>query len=396
MRSSESDRLWALAFRHAPVGKIVRIVSVVGARPQFVKLAPISRAIAARQADGQPLEHLVVHTGQHYDAAMSEVFFGELELPAPAVNLGVGSGSHAQQTAQMLTAIEDFLVAHSPDAVVVYGDTNSTLAGALASTKLWIPTAHVEAGLRSYNRRMPEELNRLAADHLCDLLLAPTRTAVGNLGREGLAKHTVLVGDVMLDAVLHNIELARHRSTIVDRLGLGGVEYAVATIHRASNTEPEMLARLLAGLRLVARQLPVVLPLHPRTRAALDAAGMGAELSAGLRYVEPLPYLDMLRLVDAAAVVLTDSGGLQKESFILGRPCVTLRDETEWVETLEAGANSLAGTEPDRINAAVEAWRTRGWGRADALGGKARALYGAGMAAGRIVDQLVALRARRV
>ena len=373
----------------------MRIVSVVGARPQFVKLAPISRAMGARQSSGQSLEHLVVHTGQHYDSAMSEVFFSELDLPAPAVNLGVGSGSHAQQTAQMLTSIEEFLVERSPDAVVVYGDTNSTLAGALASTKLRIPTAHVEAGLRSFNRHMPEELNRLAADHLCDLLLAPTRTAVENLSREGLGASTILVGDVMLDAVLRNIDLARQRSQIVDRLGLGGVEYAVATIHRASNTEPKSLTRLLAGLGRVARKLPVVLPMHPRTRMALDAAGIGRGPAAGLRYVEPLSYLDMLRLVDSAAVVLTDSGGLQKESFILGRPCVTLRDETEWVETLEVGANTLAGTDPDRIDTAVGAWRGRNWGRDDALGVKARALYGEGRAAERIVDQLVALQARR-
>jgi UDP-GlcNAc3NAcA epimerase len=378
------------------LGEPMRIVSVVGARPQFVKLAPIARAMVSRQSSGESLEHLVVHTGQHYDAAMSEVFFSELDLPAPAANLGVGSGSHAQQTARMLPAIEEFLVACSPDAVVVYGDTNSTLAGALAATKLGIPTAHVEAGLRSFNRRMPEELNRLAADHLCDLLLASTQAAVENLAREGLGEQSALVGDVMLDAVLHNIELARQRSRVVDLLGLGGVEYAVATIHRASNTEPETLARLLAGLGRVARQLPVVLPIHPRTRAALDAAGLGAESVAGMRYVEPLSYLDMLRLVDSAVLVLTDSGGLQKEAFILGKPCVTLRDETEWVETLEAGANLLAGTDPDRINAAVQAWRGRGWGRGDALGVKARALYGEGQAAERIVDEVLAMRTRRV
>ena len=367
-------------------------MSVVGARPQFVKLAPIVRVIATRRAGGQELEHLVVHTGQHYDAAMSDVFFGELGLPEPAANLGVGSGSHAQQTARMLTALEGFLIAQPPDAVIVYGDTNSTLAGALVATKLRLPTAHVEAGLRSFHRRMPEELNRLAVDHLCDLLLAPTQAAVANLEHEGLGERTALVGDVMLDAVLHNLELARGRSRIVDDLGLVGRDYAVATIHRASNTEPEALALLLAGLEQVAQQLPVVLPMHPRTRAALHGVGMDRDPAAGLQMVEPLPYLDMLRLVDGAALVLTDSGGLQKEAFILGRPCVTLRDETEWVETLEAGANVLAGTDPDRICAAVEAWRKRGWGRADALGSRARTLYGEGTAAERIVDEVLAMR----
>lgn len=366
-------------------------MSVVGARPQFVKLAPVARAVAARRTGGEELEHLVVHTGQHYDAGMSGVFFDDLELPEPAANLGVGSGTHAQQTARMLTALEGFLVAHSPDAVVVYGDTNSTLAGALAATRLGLPTAHVEAGLRSFHRRMPEELNRLAVDHQCDLLLAPTQAAVANLEREGLGGRTAWVGDVMLDAVLHNLGLARRRSDVLQRLGLDGADYLVATIHRAGNTEPDSLARLLAGLGEVARRLPVVLPLHPRTRAALRVAAADWQPPTGLRLVEPLSYLDMLRLVDGAAAVLTDSGGLQKEAFILGRPCVTLREETEWVETLEAGANVLAGTDPERMLAAVEAWQGRGWGRAESLGSRAHELYGGGKAAGRIVEAVLAM-----
>ena len=370
----------------------MRIVSIVGARPQFVKLGPIARELATRKVSGQPLEHVIVHTGQHYDATMSEVFFAELELPEPAANLDVGSGSHAQQTARMLTALEDFLIANGPDAVIVYGDTNSTLAGALAATKLGIPTAHVEAGLRSFNRRMPEELNRLAADHLCDLLLAPTSTAVENLGREGLAERTRQVGDVMLDAVLHHIDLARRRSNVVARLGLDGRDYAVATLHRASNTEPETLLRLLTGLNQVAAELPIILPLHPRTRAILRDTSVDWQPAAGLRIVEPLPYLDMLRLVDAASLVLTDSGGLQKEAFILGRACITLREETEWTETLEAGANRLAGVDPDRIRAAVDAWRERDWGHADTLGRRALTLYGEGRAAQCIVDAVLAIR----
>ena len=372
----------------------MRIVSVVGARPQFVKLGPIDRAFAERRTCGAALEHLVVHTGQHYDAGMSDVFFGELELPEPVANLGIGSGSHAQQTGRMLMAIEEFLAERSPDAVIVYGDTNSTLAGALASTKLGLPTAHVEAGLRSFNRRMPEELNRLAVDHLSDLLLAPTRAAVANLEHEGLAERTAWVGDVMLDAVLHNLGLARARLDVVERLGLRGADYAAATVHRSANTEPETLARLFEGLERIASQLPVVLPIHPRTRAALLAIDPDWQPAAGLSLVEPLSHLDMLRLVDAAALVITDSGGLQKEAFILGRPCVTLRDETEWVETLDAGANTLVGTDPERLQAAVEAWRAKRWGRVDMFGGKARESYGGGQAAQRIVGEVIAMLGR--
>jgi UDP-N-acetylglucosamine 2-epimerase len=236
---------------------------------------------------------------------------------------------------------------------------------------------------------MPEELNRLAVDHLSDLLLAPTQVAVANLEHEGLAERTAWVGDVMLDAVLHNLGLARARSNVVEQLGLHGVDFAVATVHRSGNTEPESLMRLLAGLERVARQLPVVLPIHPRTRAALRGVDPDWQPSPGLTLVEPLSHLDMLRLVDAAALVITDSGGLQKEAFILGRPCITLRDETEWVETLDAGANTLVGTDAERLQAAVETWRERNWGREDAFGGKALDSYGGGKAAGRIVDAVV-------
>jgi UDP-N-acetylglucosamine 2-epimerase len=373
-------------------GSRLRIVSVVGARPQFVKLGPIDRAFAERRASGAALEHLVVHTGQHYDAAMSDVFFAELGMSEPAANLGIGSGSHAQQTGRMLMAIEAFLADRAPDAVIVYGDTNSTLAGALASTKLGLPTAHVEAGLRSFHRRMPEELNRLAVDHLSDLLLAPTQAAVANLAREGLGERTAWVGDVMLDAVLHSLELARARSEIVERLGLGGLDFAVATIHRSANTEPDTLMRLLAGLERVAPQLPVVLPIHPRTRAALRGIDADWQPAAGLRFVDPVAHVDMLRLVDAAALVITDSGGLQKEAFILGRPCVTLRDETEWVETVEAGANATVGADPGRLEAAVEHWRMRDWGRTDMLAAKAFSLYGEGGAAERIVEAVLDMR----
>jgi len=368
----------------------VNLVSVVGARPQFVKLAPIQREIAARVAGGQSLAHDVVHTGQHYDAAMSEVFFRELGLSQPAVNLGVGSGSHARQTANMLMALEAYLEDKRPDAVLVFGDTNSTLAGALAATKLGLTTVHVEAGLRSFNRCMPEELNRVVTDHLCDLLLVPTDAALQNLACEGLSGRSRLVGDVMLDAVIFNLEIARQDSRIVEQLALKGAEYAVATVHRASNTHPKVIAQLLEGLNRIAQDMPVVFPMHPRTRAVVQSKLVGWKPASNLCVVEPLSYLDMLRLVDESAIVLTDSGGLQKETFILGRPCVTLREETEWGETLAAGANIVVGTEPCRLMAAVDNWRKKGWGRADELGRKALALYGQGRAAHRILDAIVA------
>lgn len=369
----------------------MRIVSVVGARPQFVKLAPIARALAAKNAPAGDIEHLVVHTGQHYDTSMSDVFFRDLDLPVPAANLGVGSGSHGTQTAGMLTAIEGFLEQHRPDIVIVYGDTNSTLAGCLAATKMSIATAHVEAGLRSFNRRMPEELNRVATDHLSDLLLAPTDAAVENLEREGLGARTRLAGDVMLDALLHNIAIARRSSTVVRQLGLNDGDYAVATVHRASNTEPSALKELLAGLVKVAAQMPVVLPLHPRTRAALSTTDRLLHESSALRFIDPLPYLDMLRLVEGATVVLTDSGGLQKEAFMLGRPCVTLREETEWTETVEAGANILAGTGAGQLLEAINHWRARDWARHDELASKAMHCYGNGTAAELIAGAVVAL-----
>jgi len=372
-------------------GRAVRIVSVVGARPQFVKLAPIVRVIVARRASGQALEHLVVHTGQHYDAAMSDVFFGELGLPEPAANLGVGSGSHAQQTARMLTALEGFLIAQAPDAVIVYGDTNSTLAGALVATKLRLPTAHVEAGLRSFHRRMPEELNRLAVDHLCDLLLAPTQAAVANLEHEGSASapHWSAMSCWTRCSTTSNLPEAGRASSTT----WGSV---AATTWWRPSTAPatRSLKRSRCCWRDSSRshsssRRPAHAPPHPR-RAARRRHGPAPGGGPADGRTAALP--GHAATGGRAALVLTDSGGLQKEAFILGRPCVTLRDETEWVETLEAGANVLAGTHPDRICAAVEAWRKRGWGRADALGSKARTLYGEGTAAERIVDEVLAMR----
>lgn len=313
----------------------MRMVSVVGARPQFVKLAPVATAF-----ERKGLDHLIIHTGQHYDFLLSQVFFSQLGIPEPAVHLGVGSGTHGQQTGAMLAAVENDLVSRRPDCVVVYGDTNTTLAGALAAAKLHIPVAHVEAGLRSFNRRMPEEHNRVVTDHLADILLAPTEVALENLRREGLGARGVLVGDVMAD-VLYQVrdQLPVHASPVPPRLA--GGEYLVATIHRAENTdERDRLAsvvRALAGL-----PFPVLLLAHPRL--VRRAAEHGVELCVGaIEPLEPLPFVETIATVAGSRGVVTDSGGLQKEAFLLGVPCTTLRCETEWVETLEGGWNVLAG-----------------------------------------------------
>jgi UDP-GlcNAc3NAcA epimerase len=309
------------------------ILSVVGARPQFVKAAPVSRALAAAG-----LREILVHTGQHFDAAMSDVFFDELDIPRPAHELDVHSLSHGAMTGRMLEKLEVVMLAERPDMALVYGDTNSTLAGALAAAKLHIPVAHVEAGLRSFNKAMPEEQNRIVADHLSTLRLCPTLVSVSNLSREGIAEGVVHVGDVMYDTTLFAAGRAKARSRILETLGLAPRSYAVATVHRAENTDdPARLARVFDWLSAAARSQPVVLPLHPRTRAALGAR----PAPEGVRFVAPLGYLDMTRLVSQAAAVFTDSGGLQKEAYFHRVPCVTLREETEWVETIEAGWNRL-------------------------------------------------------
>ncbi len=366
----------------------VRVVQIVGARPQFIKLAPVSRQLAR---PGSGVQELIVHTGQHYDPQMSAVFFAELGIPPPAANLEVGSAAHGRQTAAMLERIEDFLLESRPDAVIVYGDTNSTLAGALAAAKLRLPVAHVEAGLRSYNRSMPEELNRVATDHLSDLLLAPTEAAVRNLAREGLSDRTRLVGDVMYDAVLANRELARSESRMLQQLGLTAGAFGLVTVHRAESTAPEVLSRVLALLERVSGVLPLVMPLHPRTRAAIGSALPDWRPPAQLRLIDPVGSLDMLQLTGAAAVVITDSGGLQKEAFILGTPCVTLRGETEWVETLECGANTLVGADTAAAVAAVQLAMTQGPPfRTDAASRAAR-FYGEGKAAGNCAQAVVEL-----
>jgi UDP-GlcNAc3NAcA epimerase len=335
----------------------VKILTVVGARPQFVKAAMVSRAIVLHNERGQglPIVEDIVHTGQHYDPAMSQVFFDELGIPEPAVNLAVGSGSHAETTARMLEGIEREIVARRPDWVLLYGDTNSTLAGALAAAKLHVPVAHVEAGLRSFNRRMPEEINRVLTDHVSDLLFCPTKTAVENLTREGISRGVHHVGDVMYDAALTFGEIARRESNILEQLGLKAKGYYLATVHRAENTDDRgRLSGILEGLGELARQLPVVFPVHPRTRKCIQNQGLLAD-SDGIRMIEPVSFLDMIRLEQEAMVILTDSGGVQKEAYFHGVPCVTLRDETEWVETVEAGWNRIAGADGRTIAEASHA-----------------------------------------
>ena len=340
----------------------MRLLNVVGARPQFVKLAPVCRAIDAHNAEhpSAPIQNVILHTGQHYDPGLSDVFFEELEIPRPDVALGVGSGSHGQQTGKMLQAIEEYLLKDKIDAVVVYGDTNSTIAAALAAVKLHIPVVHVEAGLRSFNRRMPEEINRIATDHISDLLLAPTPTAVRNLSDERLSDRTRFTGDVMLDAVLFNREIARRQSVAMARLGLDNKRYAVATVHRAENTDGPRLLQVMDALARVATEgLPIVLPLHPRTSNKIKSELPNWRAPQALQIIEPLGYLDMLRVVDGASMVLTDSGGLQKEAFFLGKPCITMRDETEWVETVEGQGNIVTGVDASAITRAVATWKQR-------------------------------------
>jgi len=369
--------------------KPVRLVQIVGARPQFIKLAPVSRALA-RHADR--VSELIVHTGQHYDPHLSQVFFDQLTIPRAAVNLEVGSGTHGRQTAAMLERIEAYLLAEQPAAVIVYGDTNSTLAGALAAAKLHIPVAHVEAGLRSFNRAMPEELNRVATDHLSDLLLAPTDTALGNLAREGLQARTHLVGDVMYDALLANIATARQRSGILERLSVGSATFGLVTVHRAESTDAAVLGSVLGLLcELAGTVVPLIFPVHPRTRAAIQHSMPEWRAPSALTMIEPLGPLDMLRLTQAAAVVITDSGGLQKEAFMLGRPCVTLRGETEWLETVEAGANTLVGHDLSKAVAAVRHALAHGAQIGQAAARQAGALYGQGQAAERCVASILQL-----
>ncbi len=323
----------------------MKVATVVGARPQFPKAAALARALR------QHHEQFVIHTGQHYDEMMSDVFFRDLGLPEPDVNLGVGSGSHAVQTARMLEGIEAILQKHDPDLLVVFGDTNSTIAGALAAAKLQIPVAHVEAGLRSHNRAMPEEINRILTDHVSDYLFCPTQTAADCLRREGIEHGVHQVGDVMFDSLLASLPLASQaEDSVLESHGVKPGCFYLATIHRPANTDnPEVLQRLWQALE--ALNLPVLLPLHPRTKAALGDSSLNS--GGNLIATPPVGYLEMLALERNARAILTDSGGVQREAYFLSIPCVTLRDETEWPETLAGDWNVLAGTDPEMISAAA-------------------------------------------
>jgi len=347
----------------------MRILTVVGARPQFVKAAVVSREIRRRREGGADLHEDLVHTGQHYDRGMSQVFFEQMDIPAPAAHLGVGSGSHGAQTGAMLAAVEAEIQGRQPDVVLVYGDTNSTIAGALAAAKLHVPVAHVEAGLRSFNRKMPEEVNRVLTDHCSTWLFCPAAASAAQLAREGITDGVHVVGDVMVDALLHY----RNRAERPPR----PQPFALATIHRAENTDdPARLRTLIRSL--CEAPLPVVLPLHPRTKAALEREGLAA--SGALQCVPPLSYFEILGHLDACAFVLTDSGGLQKEAYVFGKRCVTLRDETEWTELVDVGGNRVVGADADRIRAAM-AWAATPLTDAPPV-------YGAGDAGVKIVDFL--------
>ncbi|MBU0516307.1 MAG: UDP-N-acetylglucosamine 2-epimerase (non-hydrolyzing) [Proteobacteria bacterium] len=363
----------------------MRVVSIGGARPNFIKIAPVANAIDAANhgttSTPEYLEHTVVHTGQHYDDVMSSVFFEQLGVPPPITDLGVKEDTHGAMTGRMLARMERFLLDHRPDLVLVYGDTNSTLAGALAAAKLDIPVGHVESGLRSFNRRMPEEINRVVTDHLSTVLFCPTRRAVDNLAAEGLRTGVHLVGDVMYDVLLTYRHLALTRSDILNHLGLPAGGFAVATCHRAGNTDQsERLAQILDGLAAIAQETRVVFPMHPRTRKRVTEGGLWDRLGQ-VMVVEPVSYLDMIRLQEAATVVITDSGGMQKEAFFLGRPCLTIRDDTEWPETLTGGANRLVQADRESIAAAYAAAAGTSVPKSD--------VFGDGDAAQRIVRLVV-------
>jgi UDP-N-acetylglucosamine 2-epimerase len=354
----------------------MRIVTVVGNRPQFIKAAAVSGLLRERH------EELLVHTGQHYDEELSRVFFSELGLAAPDRELEIGGGTNSQQTARMLAALAPLLGELTPDAVLVYGDTNSTLAGALAAAQARVPVIHVEAGMRSFDRAMPEELNRVLTDHISDLLLCPSDSAAANLHTESVAGRVVVVGDVMVDVALRRLQAAREDDATVAKHGLTGGEYLLLTAHRAGNVDHrERLHRLFS--LIAALPAPVVLPLHPRTRARLDAAGLLDELSAidGLRVLDPLGYVEFSTLLCHARAIVTDSGGVQKEAYLAGVPCVTLRANTEWVETVATGWNTLVDLDADAALSALAAPPPR----------ERPQLYGDGHAAERCVEQIGAL-----
>jgi UDP-N-acetylglucosamine 2-epimerase (non-hydrolysing)/UDP-GlcNAc3NAcA epimerase len=355
----------------------VKIVTVIGNRPQFVKAAAVSGPLRREH------DEVLVHTGQHYDDELSTIFVTELGMPRPEIELGLGGGTNSEQTARMLGTLGDLLRAQAPDAVLVYGDTNSTLAGALAAAQLRVPLAHVEAGMRSFDRAMPEELNRVLTDHAADLLLVPSEGAAANLAREGVAGHVEVVGDVMVDVAALLAPRARADDGPLQAAGVRAGEYLLVTAHRAGNVDDPARLALLVDL-LLSLEAPVVLPLHPRTRARLEAAGMLERLAAGTSLLPPLGPLAFASLLTRARAVLTDSGGVQKEAYLAGVPCVTLRDTTEWVETVQAGWNVLVDLDADAARAALHR----------AMPTQRPQLYGDGHAAQRVVGAMARLGPR--
>jgi UDP-N-acetylglucosamine 2-epimerase len=350
-----------------------KIVTIVGARPQFIKVAPVSRVLRTA------FQEVLVHTGQHYDHKMAGVFFEQLQIPMPDYDLSVGSGNHGQQTGEMIIKIEEVLLKEKPDAVLVYGDTNSTLAGSIAASKLHIPIFHIEAGLRSFNRIMPEEINRVLTDHVSSLLFAPTNLAVDNLKKEGISQGVHNVGDVMCDAVYFNAKIADEQFTL-ETFGLESSDYILATIHRAENTDDRVrLEAIFKSLNKL--NYTVVLPLHPRTEKILKEQGLFdlVEKSTNIKIIEPAPYLEMLFLEKHAKAIVTDSGGVQKEAYFAHVPCFTLRDQTEWVETVEIGWNQLVNPVSQDLSLVIDNYQPKPY---------VENLYGSGDAASIIVETM--------
>ncbi len=324
----------------------MKVLTVIGARPQFIKAAVVSNALRARN-----IEEFLVHTGQHFDENMSKVFFVEMGISEPQANLEISGGTHGKMTGEMLVEVEKLVIEQKPDWVLVYGDTNSTLAGSLAASKLNVPCAHVEAGLRSDNRNMPEEINRILTDHASDLLFAPTQTAFNRLLSEGITEEKIVrTGDVMLDAARSFEKVAFANSSILSDLNLTGQSFVLSTLHRAENVDdPEILEWIVNGLNETSKEMPIVLPLHPRTKAKLKEFGLFEKISSAIKLIPPVGFLDILALQSSSSLILTDSGGMQKEAFFQKKPCVTVRTETEWIELLEGGHNRLAKPKVDSI-----------------------------------------------